>query len=66
MAAKVQKIIHICKQKSKKQKTLLYISNQKKPKNKFAPFKILLYLCRRFAKKEHTTPYIYEQKFNDS
>ena len=51
MAAKVQKIIHICKQKSKKQKTLLYISNQKKPKNKFAPFKILLYLCRRFAKK---------------
>ena len=51
MAAKVQKIIHICKQKRKKQKTLLYISNQKKPKNKFAPFKILLYLCRRFAKK---------------
>lgn len=51
MAAKVQKIIHICKQKSKKQKTLLYISNQKKPKNKFAAFKILLYLCRRFAKK---------------
>ena len=37
--------------KKQKKKTLLYISNQKKPKNKFAPFKILLYLCRRFAKK---------------
>ena len=52
--------------KKQKTKTLLYISNQKKQKNKFAPFKILLYLCRRFAKKEQTTPYIYEQKFNDS
>lgn len=38
--------------KKQKTKTLLYISNQKKQKNKFAPFKILLYLCRRFAKKK--------------
>jgi hypothetical protein len=33
--------------KAKKQKTLLYISNQEKVKNKFGTFKKMLYLCRR-------------------
>ena len=33
--------------KTKKQKTLLYISNQEKVKNKFGTFKKMLYLCRR-------------------
>ena len=34
--------------KAKKQKTLLYISNKEKPKNKFAAFKKMYYLCRPF------------------
>ena len=32
---------------TKKRKTLLYISNEEKVKNKFGTFKKMLYLCRR-------------------
>ena len=48
--------------KKQKTKTLLYISNKKKQKNKFAPFKILLYLCRRFAEKRTNYTLIYMSK----